>query len=91
MLGFKIAPKLLTGLDLPTLKEAGVKILLATTVGGVVVGIPLALLGYYLALSAVQGYQTKLRHRVAARKEKLAKKIKGKKGQGSTKKRNRRN
>ncbi len=90
MLGFKIAPKLLTGLDFSTLKEASAKIFLATTVGGVVVGIPLALLGYYLALSAVQGYQTKLKHRVAARKEKLAGKIKRKKGQGSKKKRNRR-
>lgn len=85
MLGFKIAPKLLTGLDLPTLKEAGAKILLATTVGGVVVGIPLALLGYYLAFSAVHGYQTKLKHRVAAKKEKLAGKIRRKKGTVSKK------
>ena len=90
MLGFKVAPKLLTGLDFPTLKEAGTKILLATTVGGVVVGIPLALLGYYLAFSAVQGYQTKLKHRVAAKKEKLAGKIRRKRGHGSKKKKNRR-
>lgn len=83
MLGFKIAPKLLTGLDFSTLKEAGAKILLATTVGGVVVGIPLALLGYYLAFSVVHGYQTKLKHRVAAKKEKLVKKVKRKKGQVS--------
>jgi uncharacterized protein (DUF2062 family) len=83
ILGFKIAPKLLTGLDFSTLKEAGAKILLATTVGGVVVGIPLSLLGYYLAFSAVHGYQTKLKHRVVAKKEKLVKKIKRKKGQGS--------
>jgi len=86
MLGFKIAPKLLTGLDFSTLKEAGSKIFLATTVGGVVVGIPLALLGYYLAFSAVSGYQTKLKHRVAAKKEKLVKKIKRKKERGSKKK-----
>lgn len=82
-LGFKIAPKLLTGLDFSTLKEAGAKILLATTVGGVVAGIPLSLLGYYLAFSAVHGYQTKLKQRVAAKKEKLASKIKRKKGQVS--------
>ena len=85
MLGFKIAPKLLTGLDFATLKEASAKIFLATTVGGVVAGIPLALLGYYLAFSAVRGYQTKLKHRVAAKKEKLARKIKRKKGQASKK------
>ena len=85
MLGFKIAPKLLTGLDFATLKEASAKIFLATTVGGVVVGIPLALLGYYLAFSAVHGYQTKLKHRVAAKKEKLAGKIRRKKGTVSKK------
>jgi uncharacterized protein (DUF2062 family) len=85
MLGFKIAPKLLTGLDFATLKEAGAQILLATTVGGVVVGIPLSLLGYYLAFSVVNGYQTKVKHRVAAKKEKLARKIKRKKGQVSKK------
>jgi uncharacterized protein (DUF2062 family) len=90
MLGFKIAPKLLTGLDFPTLKEAGARILLATTFGGVVVGIPLSLLGYYLAFSAVHGYQTKLKHRVAAKKEKLARKIRSKKGRVSKKKKNRR-
>ena len=85
MLGFKIAPNLLGSLDFPTLREAGGKILLATTVGGVILGVPLALLGYYLAFSAVRGYQTKLKHRVAAKKEKLVKKIKRKKGQGSKK------
>lgn len=85
MLGFKIAPKLLTGLDFPTLKEASTNILLATTVGGVVMGIPLALLGYYLAFSAVHGYQTKLKHRVAAKKEKLSKKIKRRKERRSNK------
>jgi uncharacterized protein (DUF2062 family) len=85
MLGFEIALKPLSGLDFPTLREAGAKILLATIVGGVVVGIPLALLGYYLAFSAVHGYQTKLKHRVAAKKEKLARKIKRKKGQKSKK------
>jgi uncharacterized protein (DUF2062 family) len=86
MLGFKIAPKLLTGLALPTLKEAGAKILLATTVGGVIMGVPLALLGYYLAFSAVHGYQTKLKQRVVAKKEKIAEKIKRKKGHQSKKK-----
>jgi uncharacterized protein (DUF2062 family) len=89
ILGFKIAPKLLTGLDFPTLKEAGAKILLATTVGGVIVGVPLALLGYYLAFSAVHGYQTKLKHRVAAKKEKIAEKITRKKGHQSKKKKRR--
>lgn len=89
VLGFKIAPKLLTGLDFPTLKEAGARILLATTVGGAVVGIPLSLLGYYLAFSAVHGYQTKLKHRVVAKKEKLVRKIKKRKGYGSKKKKHR--
>ena len=89
MLGFKIAPKLLTGLDFPTLKEAGARIFLATTVGGVVVGIPLALLGYYLAFYAVHGYQTKLKSRVAAKKEKLAEKIKRKRGHQPRKKKRR--
>ena len=80
ILGFKIASKLLTGADLPPLKEAGTKILLATTVGGIALGVPLALLAYYLAFTAVHGYQTKLKHRVTAKKEKLAGKIRRKKG-----------
>jgi uncharacterized protein (DUF2062 family) len=86
ILGFKVAPKLLTAFDFPTLRAAGAKILLATTVGGVTLGVPLALLGYYLAFSAVRGYQTKLKHRVDARKEKLARKIRRKKGDVSKKK-----
>ncbi len=86
ILGFKISLKLLTGLDTSTLFKAGPKIILATALGGAVVGLPLAILGYYLAYSAVHGYQTKLKHKLADKKEKLAKRMKRKKNKSKKKK-----
>jgi uncharacterized protein (DUF2062 family) len=42
------------------------------TVGGVVVGLPLALVGYYLSFSAITRYRAKIQQKVAAGREKLA-------------------
>ena len=44
----------------------------AMTIGGVVLGVPLALLGYHLALSAVNNYRSQIQPKIAAGKEKLA-------------------
>ncbi|MFC1822845.1 DUF2062 domain-containing protein [Thermodesulfobacteriota bacterium] len=46
----------------------------ALIVGGIIVGIPLAIIGYYFSFSAVQRYQDRIRRRIAERKEKFARK-----------------
>jgi uncharacterized protein len=58
-------------------------ILLTMTLGGIVIGIPLALAGYYFAFSAIHTYQkdikVKLAERKVARAEKKARKRRAKK------------
>jgi uncharacterized protein (DUF2062 family) len=46
----------------------------ALIIGGIVVGIPLAVIGYYFSFSAVRKYQDKIRRRIAEKKERLARK-----------------
>ena len=53
------------------LKNAPV-ILGALTVGGIVVGLPLAVLSYYLSFAAVNKYQQRVKEKVAAQKARLA-------------------
>jgi uncharacterized protein (DUF2062 family) len=48
------------------------KIFWAMTVGGVVLGIPLAAAGYYLSLGAVSRYRSGIQPKIAAGKQKLA-------------------
>ena len=43
----------------------------ALTVGGVLLGLPLAVLGYYLAFGAVHQYQQRVKEKVAAQKARL--------------------
>ncbi len=43
----------------------------ALTVGGVLVGLPLAVLGYYLSFAAVKKYQQSFKEKVAAQKARL--------------------
>ena len=43
----------------------------ALTVGGILTGLPAAILGYYLSFAAVEKYQQKLKAKVAARKARL--------------------
>ncbi len=66
--------------SLPTNLEALVELLKQApeifwimTVGGVVTGIPIAILGYYFALSAVKKYQDEIKEKLAREKEKLRK------------------
>lgn len=47
------------------------EIVWALTVGGVVLGLPLAILGYYLSLSAVRKYRADIQRKLAASKAKL--------------------
>jgi uncharacterized protein (DUF2062 family) len=53
------------------LKNAPV-ILGALTVGGIAVGLPLAVLSYYLSFAAVNKYQQNFKEKVAAQKARLA-------------------
>lgn len=43
----------------------------ALTVGGILVGLPLAVLGYYLAFAAVNKYQLRVREKMAAQRNRL--------------------
>jgi uncharacterized protein (DUF2062 family) len=44
----------------------------ALTVGGILIGLPLAVLSYYLSLAAVNKYQQSVKEKVAAQKARLA-------------------
>jgi uncharacterized protein (DUF2062 family) len=44
----------------------------AMTIGGVVLGLPLAVAAYYLALAAITNYRSTLQRKIAAGREKLA-------------------
>jgi len=76
LLGYQVSVKLAAGLSLEKLFHLGPQIILATTLGGIIIGLPVALLGYYLSFNAVHGYQTKLKEKLVAKKDKLVKKIK---------------
>jgi uncharacterized protein (DUF2062 family) len=89
LLDLKISFNLLEGLDLSTLSTAGPQIILALVVGGVVIGLPLAVPGYYLSYYAVHGYQTRLKHRLVDKKKKIVQRIE-KRRRKKSKKKNRR-
>ena len=46
----------------------------ALTIGGIVLGLPLAIVGYYFSYSVVQKYQDDIKEKLAKSKEKLAQK-----------------
>jgi hypothetical protein len=50
-------------------------IITSLMVGGVVVGLPLAVVGYFLSYQAVEGYQKKLKEKLRLQKEKLKQKV----------------
>jgi hypothetical protein len=43
----------------------------ALTLGGILLGLPLTVLGYYLALAAVNRYQQRIREKMAAQRDRL--------------------
>lgn len=47
------------------------ELLAAMTLGGIIIGIPLAVAGYYLAFAAVMQYQQRLKAKVEVQKERL--------------------
>jgi uncharacterized protein (DUF2062 family) len=60
------------------------------TVGGIVVGLPVAAVGYYFALKAITEYRESIRLKIEAKKATLANKLKRKKPTKKKKKTNRR-
>ncbi len=54
-------------------------IMTALVVGGVFVGLPLAVTGYFLAFTAVENYQKRLKEKLREKKEKLKQKVKQRK------------
>lgn len=64
-------------LDFELLKrtlEKAPEILFCMTIGGIIIGLPLALISYYLSFSVVKRYQDKLKIRLKRQKEKLRQK-----------------
>jgi len=62
----------LTFKDLLQMTEKTPEILWALLIGGLIIGLPLAVAGYLAAYSAVEQYQTNLKAKLARQKEKLA-------------------
>jgi hypothetical protein len=63
------------GLDKTSLFEIigrGPEILMAMTMGGAIIGIPLAMIGYSFAFSAVTRYQAKLKRKLLRQKKNRA-------------------
>ena len=54
-------------------------ILISLTVGGIVIGIPVALVGYFIAFRAVEQYQKSLKEKIKHQKELLKEKVHQKK------------
>ncbi|MGD9384677.1 MAG: DUF2062 domain-containing protein [Desulfobacterales bacterium] len=54
--------------------EKAPEILFCMTIGGIIIGLPLALFSYYLSFSVVKRYQDKLKIRLKREKEKLRQK-----------------
>ena len=58
--------------DVLQMMEKTPEILWALLIGGLIIGLPVAIAGYFAAYSAVEQYQTKLKAKLARQKEKLA-------------------
>jgi hypothetical protein len=62
-------------------------IILALTIGGVIVGLPVAWAGYLIAYSAVGKYQKSIKEKLQMRKQKIKGKIRSRKNRKAQKKR----
>jgi len=66
--------------------EKAPKIFGAMTLGGVVLGLPLAVIGYYVAFFAVQKYQTDIKAKIVEKKDQLIEKTRKRREKKSRKK-----
>jgi hypothetical protein len=81
-MGIEKGPELHTDLDFSiilTMLQKTPEIFLILTMGGIVVGLPLAIIGYYFSYSAISRYQQDIRDKLARRRKKKAKKKANKK------------
>ena len=80
-IGIQKAPQLHTDLSytiILSMLQQTPEVLLILVVGGIILGLPLPLLGYYFSYSAVSRYQEDIRSKLAKRRERSAKKKKDK-------------
>lgn len=78
ILGLRISEEISDRLDAETFSgilSKAPEILWALIIGGIVLGLPLALLSYYLCYSAVRKYQEELKSKLAEQKAKYQKNI----------------
>jgi len=76
-LGIEKSPGLHTDLDysiILAMLQKTPELLLILIVGGIIVGLPLAIIGYYFSYSAISRYQQDIRDKLARRRNKKAKK-----------------
>ena len=93
-LGIQHAPDLHANLSysiIISMLQKTPEVLLILTVGGIIAGLPIALLGYYFSHSAVSRYQEDIRRKLAKRRERSAKKKKEKRTARAAKKKKPRN
>jgi uncharacterized protein (DUF2062 family) len=85
LMGFQMAFKLSMLSDLSAFIEMvrqTPRIFISLMIGGIVVGAPTAVIGYFLAYKAVDKYQKDLKDKIVRQKERLKKKVKRKKKAG---------
>ena len=70
-----------------TMVEKAPEILFALVIGGIITGLPLAVVGYYLSYSAVEKYQRDLKEKLARRRELMKERLKKRKSQRTDRKR----
>ena len=71
--------------------EKAPEIFKAMTLGGVVLGLPLAVIGYYCAFFAVRKYQTDIKEKIVKKKEQLAEKKKKRRENKAVRKKRKKN
>jgi Tfp pilus assembly protein PilN len=69
MPGIKLTPEAFSVTSFITFFKQTPRIFWAMTLGGVIIGLPLAIAGYVMAYSAVDKYQRDIRLRLAEKKE----------------------
>ncbi len=80
ILGLRNLAGIMDNIDRSTISEIlseGPEILWSLIVGGIVIGLPLAVAGYYFCYSAVRKYQNDLKAKLVKQKEKYREGIKG--------------
>ncbi len=89
MPGIKLTPEAFSVTSFITFFKQTPRIFWAMTLGGAIVGLPLAIAGYAMTYSAVDKYQKDIRSRLAEKKQQIAARRKDRKSRKLTKKQKR--